>query len=518
MTGPSAAVGPGRPAPTATPTGTTPADGRRRLARRPVLVVAAAFLALELVAAPRYGLHRDELYFLACARHLSWGYVDQPPLVPFVAWAVNGLIGPFAWALRLLPALAGAASVVLCALMARELGAGRKGQVLAAVAAATSAEFLAAFHLLSTTAFDCFFWALITWITLRLVGTGDRRWLLVLGAVTGVALLDKWNAGFLVVALVIGIVSGPHRRLLRSGYAWSGAAVCLLLVAPDLAWNVGHQWAQVSMLRSLHAENSTLGASIVFAPAQVIVLGPVLSVLGITGLVHLWRDAGRRWLAVSYLVLLGWFVVSGAKPYYLAGAYFALFAAGGTALEQRWASRGSPGHPGRWVAAMVAWCVLVVALALPLLPSSTLPTGSGEGQVNEDLSATVGWPAYVDQVAAVADTLPPAQRARLVLITGDYGAAGAIDLYGPGLHLPPARSGHNTYWWWGPAGMPDDSVTIATNVPRSTLLRIFRTVRSAGTVRTPGNVWTEERGAPIYVGTDQFARWSAVWPSLRHYG
>jgi 4-amino-4-deoxy-L-arabinose transferase-like glycosyltransferase len=483
-----------------------------------VLATAAAFLALELVAAPRYGLHRDELYFLACARHLSWGYVDQPPLVPFVAWVVNGLIGPYAWALRLLPALAGAASAVLTALMARELGAGRRGQILAAVAAATSAEFVAAFHLLSTTAFDCFFWALLTWITLRTVRTQDARWLVPLGVIGGVALLDKWNVAFLLVALVVGLVSGPHRRLLRSRYAAVGGVLCLLIAAPDIGWNIGHQWAQVSMLRSLHAENSTPGASIVFVPSQLVVIGPVLSVLGIIGLVALWRDVGRRWLAVTYLVLLGWFVVSGAKPYYLAGAYFALFAAGGTELERRWRSRGDAGHLRAWVIAMVAWCALGLPLALPLLPQSTLPTGSWEGQVNKDLSATVGWPTYVDQVAALARTLPPGQRARLVLLTGDYGAAGAIDLYGPRLHLPPAHSGHNSYWWWGPAGLPEHSVAIATDVPRATLLRIYRTVRPAGTVRTPGDVWTEERGDPLYVCTDQFADWNAAWPLLRHYG
>ncbi len=497
-----------RPVPTSLP----------RLARGPVFGAAAAFVALELLASPRYGVHRDELYFLACARHLAWGYVDQPPFVPAMAWMINGLLGPFAWALRLLPALAGGTSVVLTGLMARELGAARGGQIIAAVAAATAAELLGVFHLLSTAAFDCFFWALISWITLRFIRTRDTRWLGPLGVVTGLALLNKWNVAFLVVALVIGVAAGPDRRLLWSRWALVGTVLCLIIVLPNIVWNAQHQWAELSMLRSLHSENSTLGTSIIVVPSQLVVLGFVQAVVWITGLVYLWRDSRWRPLAVSYLVLLGWFFLTGAKPYYLAGIYFALFAAGGAAAEGRWRCRGTAGRARGWVILLIIGGLVALPVTLPLLPESTLPKSNWEGQINKDLSATVGWPTYVGQVAAIAAALPSDERSRLVLLTGDYGAAGAIDLYGSGDHLPSAHSGHNTYWWWGPAGMPNDSVTIATNVPRSVLLHIFHRVRSVGSVRTPGSVWTEERGDPIYLCTRQFARWSDAWPALRHYG
>ena len=489
-----------------------------RLARGPVLAAAAALLVIELLASPRYGLHRDELYFLACAHHLAWGYVDQPPLVPAVAWMVNGLIGPFAWSFRLLPALAGAASVVLTGLMARELGGGRCAQTIAAVAAATSAQLLAAFHLLSTTAFDCFFWALITWFALRVIRTSDTRWFVPLGTATGVALLNKLNVAFLVLALVIGLATGSDRRLLWSRHAWMGAAIGLVIVSPDIVWNAQHGWAQLSMLRSLHAENSTLGASIGFLPAQLIVVGPALSMLWITGLAHLWRSSRWRPLALSYVVLAAWFTLSGAKSYYLAGIYFVLFAAGGVAAERRLRSKGKPGRVRGWIALMAVGGVVALPLTLPLPPESTLPTGSWESQINKDLSATVGWPSYVRQVGGIVNTLPPGERSRLVLLTGDYGAAGAIDLYGPRYHLPSAHSGHNTYWWWGPGGMSNDSATVAVNIPQSVLQGVFRRVRLVASVQTPNNVWTEERGDPIYLCTQQYASWSEVWPSLRHYG
>ena len=487
-------------------------------ARGPVLAASGVFLLVELVAAARYGLHRDELYFLACARHLAWGYVDQPPLVPAVAWVVSGVIGPFAWALRLLPALVGAVTVGLSAMMARELGGGRCAQTIAAVATAASAELLAAFHLLSTTAFDYFFWAVILWLTLRLLGTDDSRLLVPLGVVSGIALLNKWNVAFLIGSLVVGIGAGRKRRLLWSKHALVGALALVVLLSPDIIWNFRHDWAQVAMLHSLHSENSTIGASIAFLPSQLILVGPALAALWIAGLIHLWRDPIFRGVAISYVILAGWFSLTGAKAYYLGGIYVVLFAAGGVVAERRVSQRGKPGRVRGWIALMVAGAVLSLPLTLPLLPESSLPRGSWEGQVNKDLSATVGWPSYVGQIARFTNQLTPDQRSRLVLLTGDYGAAGAIDLYGSRYRLPAAISGHNTYWWWGTGDSPDDWVAIATNVPRASLRRMFGRVRLLAYVQTPHGVWTEEHGDPIFLCTQQFRTWSQVWPSFRQYG
>ena len=186
--------------------------------------------------------------------------------------------------------------------------------------------------------------------------------------------------------------------------------------------------------------------------------------------------------------------------------------------EERLQRRGRPQRVRGWVTLMIAGGVAALPLTLPVLPQSSLPTGSWESQINKDLSATVGWPLFVRQVAVIADDLPVDQRSHLVLFTGDYGAAGAIDLYGRRYHLPSAVSGHNTYWWWGPGRSPNNSTTIAIDLPRSFLRTMFADVSLAGTVQTPGDVWTEERGDPIYLCTHQRRSWSSVWPSARHYG
>jgi hypothetical protein len=222
-------------------------------------------------------------------------------------------------------------------------------------------------------------------------------------------------------------------------------------------------------------------------------------------------------MAVAYLVLLAVFTLTGAKSYYLAGMYFVLFAAGGVWAEARLLAHRPPKGVRGWVALMLAGLVFALPLTLPVIPESALPKSPWESNINKDLSATVGWPQFVRQVATVADRLPAGERDRLVILTGDYGAAGAIDLWGHAYGLPPAISGHNNYWWWGHASAPDDSTTIAVNVPASFLRTMFSDVRTAGTVRTPDNIWTEERGDPIWVCSGQKTTWSAAWPSVRHY-
>ena len=331
-------------------------------------VIAGIFVAVELAVSARYGIHRDELYFLAGARHLAWGYVDQPPFVPFVARVETALFGTSAVALRLLPALAGGVVVCFTALMARELGGGRRSQVVAALSAAASAEVLATMHLLSTAAFDLFFWAAVSLMVVRMLRTGEMRWWLAIGAVGGIGLLNKYNLAFLFLGLAVGLAATRRLPVLVNRWSLAGAAMALALFAPNIAWNATHHWAALSMLHSLHQENSGLGASLVFIPAQLVIVGPVLAVVWIGGLLRLLRHPSFRALGIAFLTLLVLDTLLGAKPYYLGGIYFVLFAAGGLWIEERSTVRHRKRGPIALVAAMVVGALVVLPLTLPVLP------------------------------------------------------------------------------------------------------------------------------------------------------
>ena len=111
-----------------------------------VAVIAAVKLLLHLIADRNYGYLNDELYYLDCARHLAWGYVDQPPLIAFITWLVRAVLGDSLSAIRLLPALSGAARILLTGLITREFGGGRLAQGLAALCVLLAPGLLALDH------------------------------------------------------------------------------------------------------------------------------------------------------------------------------------------------------------------------------------------------------------------------------------------------------------------------------------------------------------------------------------
>src|ERR1700733_16292658 len=135
-------------------------------------------LLVQFAGINHYGWFRDELYYMACGEHLAWGYVHQPPLIALVAWFARHVFGNSLFAVRLLPALAGAAVVFLTGWIAREFGGGPFAQFLAAMAMLFAPAYLAFDSFLSMNAFEPLFWVLCAWIAVRIVkGASPKLWL-----------------------------------------------------------------------------------------------------------------------------------------------------------------------------------------------------------------------------------------------------------------------------------------------------------------------------------------------------
>jgi 4-amino-4-deoxy-L-arabinose transferase-like glycosyltransferase len=183
---------------------------------RRVLFVAVVVFVLLMALSTRYGFDRDELYFFDAARHLQSGYVDQPALVPLLARVTLSLFGVSLVGLRVWPALAALATVLVGALIARELGGERRAQLLAALGTATMPVLLGAGHIDGPTAIDILAWALVALVSLRVGRTGNPRWWLAGGVVLGVGLTNKHSVGSFGVAVLIGLPLSGGRRLVLS--------------------------------------------------------------------------------------------------------------------------------------------------------------------------------------------------------------------------------------------------------------------------------------------------------------
>jgi hypothetical protein len=487
----------------------------------PVLAVSLATVALLLVVAPRYGYHRDELYFLEAGRHLAWGYVDQPSFVPFVAWLAQRTIGDSPFAIRIFPALADGTVIVLAGLIARRFGGGRFAQLLAAVSAATTGVYLGAGHLLSTTPFDFLFWALILYLVVQILAGDDERLWLAVGAVAGVGLLNKWNVLFLVFGVAIGLLVSGRGRMLQSRWLWGGAAIAIAIWTPNLIWQAQHGWPTLEMLRNLHGENVNDGDQLKFIPLQIVYTGLLVAPIWIAGLRWLFRKPeGRPYRAIAwaYVVLFVLFLLTAGKAYYIAGLYAPLYAAGGV-ITEGWLARreGRFPSPAVLIASMVAITIVALPFGLPVLPVKVLHGGPFL-DINPELGETVGWPALVDDVARVYRSLPESERRTAVIFTFNYGEAGAIDQLGPALGLPSAFSGHNSYWWWGPPPVARSTTVVVGDAPVSYLEQFWESCSVEGRIDNGIGVPNEEQGQAIWVCRNQRAHWTTIWPDMKHYG
>jgi len=489
-----------------------PEASRIRLARGPLLAVAGAVVALLVATSWRYGFHRDELYFLVAGQHPDWGYPDQPPMTPILARLMDGLGGSIV-VVRLPSAIAGGVTVLLAGMTAREMGGGRRAQLIAAACTAVSATTLVTGHFVSTTTYDVMFSAALTWLLARSVRTGESWLLLPAGLALGLGLLNKPLIGVLAAALLVGIALAGPRRLLRSGWLWAGAAVVAVCGAPYLVWQALNGWPELHMAGSI-AGGDAQGGRIGFIPFQLLLVSPVLVPVWIAGLVRVFRAGpGRpfRFLGIGYLLLAVVYLLAGGKAYYLAGMYPALLAAGAIATDD-WL-RDVRGRT-RLLAAALGLSLLVGAVVgLAVLPARALGPVLA---VNPDAGEQVAWPRYVDQIAAVWNRLPGSQRATGVVLTQNYGEAGAIDRYGPAVGLPPAYSGHNGFADWAQPFGQAAPVVVVGYADDSVRGRLFGACQQQATLDNGLGLDTQEQGVPVWVCGQPPRPWADTWEDVRH--
>ncbi|MBW8486684.1 glycosyltransferase family 39 protein [Actinomadura parmotrematis] len=479
----------------------------------PQVVAVAALLAGILTAlSPRYGFHRDELYFLVAGDHPAWGYTDQPPFTPLAARASTAVFGTSPQGLRVPATLAAAAVVVLVALAARELGGGRRAQVLAAALTACCGYVLAVGHLMVTATFDLLAWTAVALAALRLLRTGDRRWWAALGLLAGLAALNKDLVALLAVALLAGVLATGPRAVLRGWWPVAGAALALLVAAPNLWWQARHGWPQLTVAGGISDDDGAENR-ILFVPLQLAYLSPFLVPVWVAGGLRMWREPALRWsrpFVAGYGVLAALVVATGGKPYYALPLLLVWTAAGCLPLARFLRSAGRRALGG---AVLVLAAANSAFIALPVLPVSAIGAANA---VNPEQGEQIGWPALADAAAAGWARVPAADRARAVLFAQNYGEAGALALYGPARGLPAPYSGHMAFAGWGP---PPDSrdgpVLIVAQRDATGFEARFRACREVARARTGAD--NEEDGALVVLCSGTRKPWSVLWPELRHF-
>lgn len=459
------------------------------LALGSVLAVVALKCALTFAVAGRYGWHRDELYYAVAGLHLQGGYVEFPPVTALLAALARVLFGWSLVGLRAFTILAAAGTVLVGVLVARELGATRRAQTLAAVLIAFCPGMLATNWLFQPVAFDQLTTTIVLWLALRLA-LGRGSWPL-LGLAAGIGLETKYTLAVVLVLLIATFLVWRRDALSAAGLSLA-AAIAVVVLVPNLVWEAGHHWTSVHFFLSPPPSGSDETRPQFIGNLLLVVL--VAVPVAIAGVVSLIRDRALRplgWTIVG--TVLAYFVLGG-KSYYALPVVVLALAAGSIPLD-RWLTPKRLGIAG-------AVFVAVDLVALPnLLPVLPLRTAERHGVISArgDYQSEIGWPDYVRQVERLAGGAD-------VIVAANYGEAGALELFGHG--LPPVASADVTMRYWRPAVTGRRALLVGYSRRAADFCVGYRLVARIDTPRG-----SDERGEPIARCTLEGSL-AHVWPRI----
>ena len=501
-------------------------------------IIACVYFVAHMATATRYGYFRDALYYLACSEHLAWGYVDQPPLIVFIAWVARHTLGVSLPALLLWPALAGAARIILTAAFARELGANKFGTALAAALAATPAVWYANDHQFAMNAFEPLFWTGCAFAVARMIHTNNPKWWLAFGGIAGLGLGNKYSIAAFAFFLLVGLLLTPQRKFLFSAWILAGGVVALLLFLPNLLWNIQHHWPFLELMRNIRASGRDVVLSpVAFLAQQILIMTPATLPFWLGGLWFYFSSAGKQFRVFgwAFVFTFGFFLLAHGKNYYSAPVYPLVLAAGAVAAEKFLSKKHFEERPRMRTAfevAMFGWLavgiLLLLPVVLPVLPidaylryQAHLPFVIPKSEHNQDTVTSpqfyadeFGWEDMVARVAGVYHSLSPEEQSRTAIFANNYGEAGAVDFFGSRYGLPKAICTHQNYFLWGPRNYTGE-IVIRIGIKPEDAVDSYESVRVAATLDNPYAMPFEKN--PILLCRHRKKNLQTDWPDIKNW-
>src|ERR1700726_1615177 len=498
-----------------------------------VVAITLAKLLFHIYFNNRYGYFRDEFDYLACANHLSWGYGDQPPLIPFLARISRMLLGDSLRSIRFLPALASSLLVVQAAVLAHELGGRRFALLLSAVTILVAPQYLSNGSLLGTNCLEPNLWMGCTYFAILAIKRNDPRNWVWFGIVAGLGMEEKYSIALFGLGIVVGLLLTEQRRVFADKWIWLGGFAAFLVFLPNFLWNVHYHWPFVELMRNIKAE----GRDVVLGPwqyffQQTLLVLPLTAPIWITGLIALLfsqRLKIYRVLGWSYLVCYTVLFVLHGKNYYLAPIYPMLLAAGAVTIDN------AIEQPRRtWLKpAMIIILLVGGAHLMPVVIPVLSPDGfiaymkylpfklpvmehsHARATLPQWYSDQFGWQEIVAETAQAWNRIPAEDRKDCGIFAQDYGQAGAIDFLGRRYGLPGSLSGHQTWFLWGPRGYSGNCMIVLDD-NRERLEQLWKNVEYFGT--SADNPYALEKQIDVFLCRgSKFGSLAELWPGLKRW-
>jgi len=497
-----------------------------------IIICAAAKFAIHLYSAPEYGFFFDELYTIALSRHLAFGYVDLPPLVPALVALSRFLLGDSVFASHIFPALAGAATLVFVGLITKEFGGKTFAVLLSVLGFIAGPLWLGVNSIFCYDGFDQLILAAFLYVLVRFLRSGNQRLWLLLGGIAGIACLTKMTILFLGPGFLAALLISKYRKDLLTPWPWLGAAICIIVVSPYLLWQVANGWPTLEYWNNYSISRVYKASLPEYLTNLLAYIGALLLPLWLVGLYRVFRrfdGVNYSFLGLLLMTTLAMMFMLHSSTRMLVELFIPILAAGAVFVEEfstrvRW---------GRWIRASATGYLLIAGVfsiltSLPILPIANVksivntlrplnpPIKEFRGltfYVSPMISGKQGWEELVQEVANVYNEIPPEERAITGIYTDWYSTAGAIDELGPKYGLPHAVSGALTYYLWGPGYSWDVMIIVSSHL--SSVTNFFEECERKKAV---GHIYDVPVGDPsIYLCRKPTAPPDVIWAGMKAY-
>ncbi len=469
-------------------------------------------LALHLLANSRFGFHRDELLYIALGQHLDWGFMEVPPFIAGISWLSQTVFGDGVFAFRILPTLAGAMIVFLTGLMVLVLNGKRPAITVACLATTFSPAFLASNYLLQPVVFDQLFWTAAAFLLVIYIATHKTKYILLLGVVAGLGMMNKYTMAAFMLALLLGILVTPERKFLWNRNWLYAAGIALMIFLPNLIWQIRHDLPVVKHLRELKETQLDYIKPQEFLIQSFVVHG-TLGLVAILGLVYILvskRNSRFRFIGIAFLLIITLMLQLQGKVYYAFGAIPMLFAAGGMAFQYG-ARLLSENFVKASMVVLAVPCLVFIPVVIPILPVRTtlqffevaksgglsFPLKWEDQRIHattQDYGDMFGWQDMADYSAQAFQLIPEHERANTTVIADNYGQAGALE-HLVKVSLPETVCLNSSFALWAPDSIRTQHL-IYVDTDVSDLVPLYRDVKVIGEVTEP---LARERGTKVFL-------------------
>ncbi len=513
-----------------------------------VVAIAVAKFIFHCYYNNRYGYFRDEFDYMSCGDHLAWGYVDQPPLIPFLIHICRAVLGDSLRSVRFVPALASSMLVIQVALIARALGGRTYALLLSAICVVVAPQYLSNGSLLGTNCLEPNLWMACAYFAILAIQRDNPRYWVWFGIFAGIGLEEKYSIALFGFGIVVGLLLTAQRRAFLSPWMWLGGLAAFLIFLPNLLWNIHNHWPFVQLMHNIREDGRDVVLPLwAYSLQQTLLVLPLTAPIWIRGLITFLvskRFKPYRALGWCYLVCFTVFFLLHGKIYYLSPVYPMLLAAGAVTIEAKIEGRKSeasendalPSGPRRLTWLKVTIVILLLAggvhaapLAVPVLTPDhflaylkylpmkppVMEHGHEKAPLPQWYSDQFGWQEIVDETAVAWNRIPLSERPDCGIFGQDYGQAGAIDFLGRRYGLPQALSGHQTFWLWGPRGYSGNCLIVLGD-DRERLEELFDHVEYVGT--SADNRYALETEISVYIcRAAKFGTLEKLWPDLKKW-